>query len=58
MQDDFIEKAEEERKTKIKKLSKLKCCSICFLVAGLVLTIIGCFIPKAFDAILVSQSKQ
>jgi len=47
-----------ERQTKIKQLKKLKCCSICFLVTGLILVITSCFTPKAFDSILVGQAKK
>jgi hypothetical protein len=50
--------AVEERQTKIKKLQKLKCCSICFLVAGIILVITSAFTPKAFDSLLVSVAKK
>ena len=48
----------EEKQQKLAQWRKLRCCTICFLVTGLVLVILCAFTPKAMDAVLVSQAKK
>ena len=46
------------RDEKIKKWRRLRCCSICFLVTGIILIVMCCFTPMTMEAILVSQAKK
>jgi len=49
---------DSEKREQIKQWRKLRHCTICFMVTGVVLLILCGFTPKAMEAILTSQAKK
>ena len=46
------------RDDEVKQLKKHKCCTICFLVTGIILVITASFTPKVMDSLLLYGAKQ
>lgn len=42
----------------VKKMKKYQSCAICFLVAGVVLVITSCFVPKTMDSLILAGAKK